>query len=363
MFRSPEHLPGINMLSTLLPHAPTTHIDKLPHDKEELPAPQSEPLTVDALVRHRASLGSSQPAVYYPRTGIEYSKFPLHQLDVYALRVAKILAEVVPPRKTSSETPTVVGLLGPSDLNYLVLLLALTKLGHTGLFLSTRISVEAHVSLVERTNAQHIFVHSSLRDTASKVQERVPNLQIHDIPGERNYDYPVSDDPIDTNLLLHLDPEVEKTHVAWIIHSSGSTGLPKPIFQTHRAAIKNYAGNMNMRGFITLPLYHSHGICCTFRTIYSCKTLHLYNPDLPLTSQYLVKIMQSHDFEIFYGVPYALKLLAESKEGIAALANLKAVMFGGSSCPDSLGNLLVENGVYLISHYGSYVVSIGYFRF
>lgn len=72
--------------------------------------------------------------------------------------------------------------------------------------------------------------------------------------------------------------------------------------------------------------------------------------------------MQSHDFEIFYGVPYALKLLAESKEGIAALANLKAVMFGGSSCPDSLGNLLVENGVYLISHYGSYVFSAKYFR-
>ncbi|KAL4922880.1 hypothetical protein BDW62DRAFT_207531 [Aspergillus aurantiobrunneus] len=348
-----EYTTAVTMLSTLLPQEPTTHIDKLPHDKEELSGPRAEPFTIDELVRHRASLGPSQPVVFYPRTGIEYSEFPLQQLDVFAYRVATILANVIPPRKSSSESPTVVALLGPSDLNYLVLLLAVTKLGHAGLLLSTRISVEAHVSLIERTNAQHIFVHDSLKDTAEKVNERVPALQVHSIPGEESYDYPISDENINTNLLSHLEPEVETKHLAWIIHSSGSTGLPKPIFQTQRAAVKNYAGNMNMRGFITLPLYHNHGICCLFRTIYSCKSLHLYNPGLPLTSQYLVDIMRSYSFEIFYGVPYALKLLAESKEGIAALANLKAVMFGGSSCPDSLGNLLVDNGVYLIAHYGS----------
>ncbi|KAL4774429.1 hypothetical protein BDW60DRAFT_205598 [Aspergillus nidulans var. acristatus] len=340
------------MLSTIRPQAPT-HIDKLAHDKEDVASPQAEPLTVDELVRHRASLGPSQPVVYYPRAGIEYSEFPLQHLDVFAYRVAKILAEKIPPRKSSSECPAVIALLGPSDLDYLVLLLAVTKLGHAGLLLSTRISVEAHVSLIERTNAQHIFVHGSLRDTVAKVNERVRALHVHSIPSEENYDYHIPDEPIDTNLLSHLDPEVETKHLAWIIHSSGSTGLPKPIFQTQRAAVKNYAGNMNMRGFITLPLYHNHGICCLFRSIYSNKTLHLYNPQLPLTSRYLVEIMRSYNFEIFYGVPYALKLLAESKEGIAALANLKAVMFGGSPCPDSLGNLLVENGVNLIAHYGS----------
>ena len=64
--------------------------------------------------------------------------------------------------------------------------------------------------------------------------------------------------------------------------------------------------------------------------------------------------MRNHKFEIFYGVPYALKLLAESDEGISVLSELKAVMFGGSACPDSLGDRLVNNGVNLISHYGTY---------
>lgn len=316
--------------------------------------PEREALTVDELVRHRASLASEQPLIYYPHKGIEYDEYPLRKLDVYAFRVAKAIGARMPPRSTSAEIPAVVSLLGPSDLNYLVTLLALTKLGHSVLFLSTRISLEAYVSLLEKTQSKNILIHGSFHDTAAELKKRIPELQISEVPVQESYEYPISKDE-DTNLTPHLDLVEESKHISFIIHSSGSTGLPKPIFQTQGAAIKNYAGNMNMNGFITLPLYHNHGISCLFRTVHSCKTLHLYNANLPLTKQYLLDIMRSHDFEIFYGVPYALKLLAESDEGIAVLSKFRAVMFGGSACPDSLGDRLVAGNVNLISHYGSYV--------
>lgn len=134
---------------------------------------------------------------------------------------------------------------------------------------------------------------------------------------------------------------------------TGSTGLPKAIYQKQNAALSNFSGNMNMKAFITLPLYHNHGICNLYRAVWSKKAIHLYNADLPLTCNYLIKILQSHDFEIFYGVPYALKLLAEADDGLALLAQLKIVMYGGSACPDDLGDLLVEHGVNLVSHYGA----------
>ncbi|RAH48995.1 putative NRPS-like enzyme [Aspergillus brunneoviolaceus CBS 621.78] len=341
------------MLSAILPQAPSLRAPLAKDDHVPLQLSQREPLTLDELVRQRASLGDSKPVISYPHNGIEYVDYPLHELDVYAFRVAQVLAKSIPPRKSSAETPTVMSLLGPSDLNYLVMLLALAKLGHPGLLLSTRISIDAYVSLLERTQSRHIFIHSSFGDTAEEIRKRVPDLLIDEIPTEECYNFPIPDEEIDTNLTPSLDPVAESKHIAWIIHSSGSTGLPKPIFHTHQAALKNYAGHMNMCGFVTLPLYHNHGISCLFRTIHASKQLHLYNAKLPLTRQYLLDIMESHDFEIFYGVPYALKLLAETPEGIAALARFKAVMFGGSACPDSLGNLLVENGVHLISHYGS----------
>lgn len=118
---------------------------------------------------------------------------------------------------------------------------------------------------------------------------------------------------------------------------------------------------MGMRSLITLPLFHNHGICNMFRTIYSRKAMYLYNADLPLTQEHLTNIMREHDFEIFYDVPYALKLLSETDDGIRLLKHLKIVMYGGSACPDDLGNLLVDRGVNLVSHYGAYVPPISQF--
>jgi acyl-coenzyme A synthetase/AMP-(fatty) acid ligase len=110
---------------------------------------------------------------------------------------------------------------------------------------------------------------------------------------------------------------------------------------------------MDMNAFITLPLYHNHGICNLFRAIYSGKSIHIYNADLPLTQLHLTSILQKHKFEIFYSVPYALKLLAKTNEGIALLQQLRIVMYSGSACLDTLGNLLVDNDVKLVSHYGA----------
>lgn len=314
---------------------------------------EQDPRTIDELVRHRASLGSGQPVIAYPRTGIDYVEYSMRDLDVFAYRVATKIASRIPVRSSSSEKQTVVGMLGPSDLSYLVNLLALSKLGHSALLLSTRISTEAYMSLLETTNSRNLMVHESFRDIAEELKRRNPDLQVDEIPSQDVYDFPIEDVNIGTNITAHLDPAKEAENTVWIIHSSGSTGLPKPIPQIQRAAIKNYAGNMNMDGFITLPLYHNHGISCLFRAVHSCKRLHLYNANLPLTKQYLLDTMKAHEFEIFYGVPYALKLLAETEEGIGALTKFKIVMFGGSPCPDSLGDKLVERGVNLISHYGS----------
>jgi len=111
--------------------------------------------------------------------------------------------------------------------------------------------------------------------------------------------------------------------------------------------------SMNMKAFITLPLYHNHGICNFFRAIHSKKPIHIYNADLPLTQSYLMTILKKYSFEIFYGVPYALKLLAETDDGIDLLRQLKVVMYGGSACPDALGDLLVAKNVNLVGHYGA----------
>ncbi|PVH97861.1 NRPS-like enzyme [Periconia macrospinosa] len=309
-------------------------------------------LTVDSLVRQRAKASPHAIAVAYPRSGIDYVEYTLQQLDVFAYRVARYYQSWIPSRASSAEKPITVALFGPSNFDYLVSMLALAKLGHTVLFLSTRLSSAAIESLVEATGSTYLLADPRLLGVASTVQGNKIPLKVSGIAGPSHYDYPI-EVYADTRLDHQLDPNLETKYNIFIIHSSGSTGLPKPIYQPQFRAIANYATSMEMKAFITLPLYHNHGICNFFRALYSGISIHMYNADLPLTQPFLTRIFQQHKFEIFYGVPYALKLLAETEEGIELLRELKIVMYGGSACPDALGELLVENGVNLVGHYGA----------
>ncbi|KIV88771.1 hypothetical protein PV10_08416 [Exophiala mesophila] len=308
------------------------------------------PRTISELIARRAQQAPHQPILGYPSHGVEYVEYTFEQLDRLADAGASHYAARVPTRSSSEDPEVVVAILGHSTLEYLITIIALSRLGFTVLFLSTRISEEAYISLLESTNSSHLIVHSSFQKTVAGIKNILPQLEVVSILDRSDFD---NENTAHFNTNQYLNPDEESTKTSWIIHSSGSTGLPKPIYQTHQAALRNYESNMGMEGFITLPLFHAHGLSSVFRGITAYKKIYMYNASLPLTSPNLLSIMRQHRFEIFYGVPYALKLLSESKEGIEALASMKIVMFGGSACPDGLGDLLVENGVNLISHYGT----------
>jgi acyl-CoA synthetase (AMP-forming)/AMP-acid ligase II len=311
------------------------------------------PRTIDEMMRYRARLTPNLPLVSYPSSGIDYVNYTSLQLDIFAFRAAKHYALHIPSRSSSIEKPKVIGLLGPSDFNYIITMLSLWKLGHTILLLSTRIAKEAHISLLKATGAKDLLFHESTNRMASRLCGELPYLRIQKFISQSVYNYALENEPIDTSINLSLDFDTESGYLACIIHSSGSTGLPKPVYFPQNVIVKVSGSNMNMKGYTCAPFYHAFGVGTLLRAIHSGKQLYIYNAALPLTRQYLIGTMRTHDFEIFYCVPYALKLLAESAEGVKFLASSKIVMFAGSACPDSLGNRLTECGVKLVSDYGS----------
>ena len=314
--------------------------------------PVAEPRTIDDLLLDRASTsGSTEPIVAYPDSDSVYAFYTPQDLNRLAERAATYYASILPPRKTSDDPVQVVGLLGPSYFQYLITVIGVSKLGHTALLLSTRISEEAYVHLLNSTSATTLLVDDSFQDMAQTLRPQVEGLKVGSIADMRTLE---AANPSLEIVNHKRDSARETNNVAWIIHSSGSTGLPKPIYLTHKAALRNYTNaNPHLRGFITLPLFHAHGISNTFRAIVAKKLIFIYSGSLPLTSQHLISTLKSHDIDIFYGVPYALKLLSEDDQGTALLARLKAVMFGGSPCPKPIGDKLVAHGVNLVSHYGS----------
>lgn len=309
-----------------------------------------QPSTINELIALRARQhGYDQPIVAYPHESTDYVDYSPQQLDRLVERAAVHYAQLIPQRLCSDDPVQVVGLLGNSDLDYLVAFLAISRLGHSALLLSTRITDEAYESLLSSTHATALVYQDQFSSNAEAVSKTLSSLKIGTV-----YAAATSPDTRETLKPAMLDPSRETNNICFIIHSSGSTGLPKPIYQTHRAALYTYSQNFGLVGHITLPLYHNHGICCFFRAVHSRKRIYIYNARLPLASKHLVSTLKNHpDIQILYGVPYALKLLSETEEGLKLLSRLEIVMFGGSACPKPIGDRLVDNGVNLVGHYGA----------
>ena len=56
-----------------------------------------------------------------------------------------------------------------------------------------------------------------------------------------------------------LPPDEEAKRTCVILHSSGSTGFPKPVYITHYGLIANLAISLPKTGFSALPLFHGFG--------------------------------------------------------------------------------------------------------
>ncbi|RPB15662.1 putative NRPS-like enzyme [Morchella conica CCBAS932] len=320
--------------------------------------------TLDQLLREKAAANPNQQYLSYPRSGLDYVHYTLSDIDSFAYRAAKKYSKSTPARSKSSQPTRVVALLGASNLDYLVSVYALSKLGLTILFLSTRISDAAYKHLFQKTNCSDIIIQPAFEKTINRVRDDYPlplnvikmvDSSIYNPSGAQNI-------PAENTGFDHgFDHSLETEKPLWIIHSSGSTGLPKPVASTHRAALSTarLLSATTLNAFITLPLFHAYGVISVTGALSAGKTIAMFNADLPVTGPSIVESMTTLNTELFYAVPYALKLLAETEGGVEAMAKCHRVVFGGASCPDDLGDNLVSRGVNLVSYYGSTENGIG----
>lgn len=243
-----------------------------------------------------------------------------------------------------------MALLAGSSFETILTFLALNRLGYAVLFLSTRLTAPAYARLMDMANCHRIIIHESFRQVANDIEaERAGCSTISIIQRNGWYGQPT------TKSITRPDanPAKETNKIAWIVHSSGSTGFPKPIFLTNSQCLANFKKSFNLRSFCTSPLFHSHALMEFGRALYTKASMFWVNHSQPITSINLLEAMQTVKPQMVSAVPYVLKLLAEKEEGIAALAKAQLVMYAGSSCPDELGDRLVNGGVNLIANYGA----------
>lgn len=156
-----------------------------------------------------------------------------------------------------------------------------------------------------------------------------------------------------------------------VFHTSGSTGLPKPIIVRQGMvaigdALKTFpmwdGGRIathalardSKRMLLPAPLFHFGGVIgVVTASFYEGCPVVLPTPDRPITSDLIIECLDRADVDSVSLPPGLIEELSQSKEGIEALTKMHCVSFTGSNLARECGNRLIEHGVRLLSVMGS----------
>lgn len=269
--------------------------------------------------------------------------------------------------KLNLSSGQVIALLADSSPEFLFTWLGCISLGHSVLLLAPQCSAAAIAHLCKVCKVGLLLAdekHESLANGACSVDADADSSHL------RVSLLPFTDDE-DVYKLIERDAPngkssatVTKHDVAYLHHTSGtSSGLPKPIPQTHHGAV-GVLPALNGKAqatFTTTPLYHG-GPADIFRAWTSDALIWLYpSRDIPVTAQNIVKCLDSvkkssatsSTVKYFASVPYILQMMAEDAQGLKGLKQMDLVGVGGAALPADVGDYLVKEHVNLVSRFGS----------
>ncbi|KAF4544629.1 L-aminoadipate-semialdehyde dehydrogenase protein [Lasiodiplodia theobromae] len=321
-----------------------------------LPDAEQPCVTLDQVIRRRAETHADQVLISYPANEsdfVDYTGADLERLTrLAATRYAGAFAQLDEATRPNGPSST-VALVGVSSLEYYITFLALQRLGLTSMFISPRLADQGFTHLLKSTQCKVIVASGPSQADMQRVRA-TSGLPLSVIPM-----LPLSS--LDNHQPAKPLPPIDDPDHAlrFIIHSGGTTGLPKPVPLLSASWLlqaAKIAGRMpRVPTLSTLPLFHSFGLATLLRCLVNGSRLSLLSASRPITAGAVLTGLAATHSRALVTVPYVLKFLAEVDDGVGIqrLAQLEQVIAAGSAVPDALGDALVVGaGVRLFHLYG-----------
>ncbi|KAF9690444.1 hypothetical protein EKO04_011571 [Ascochyta lentis] len=302
--------------------------------------------SIDQLIRDRAKTHADEPILSYADEHGDFQTFTGTDVEQLTRTAATAYRKALPEKKGHFR----VALVGVSSFEYYIAFFALQRMGLTSMFISPRLADQAFEHLLTATGCEVVVA----AETSMGTMERVCKTN-----GSLAAVIPL----LDMRSLLALEPEdapmVPVTVVGkqeFIIHSGGTTGLPKPVVLSPSAWLAqaaDVAARMPRADTLTtLPLFHSFGLATLLRCLVNGTTLAILNAKRPITASIIISSIEATFSTALVTVPYILKFFTEIPGGVERLASLTQVIAAGSAIPNDLAEVLLSKKTRIYHLYG-----------
>ncbi|RAL07159.1 thioester reductase domain-containing protein [Aspergillus homomorphus CBS 101889] len=242
--------------------------------------------------------------------------------------------------------------MGPLDVRYLIIILAAAKAGHMAFFSSHRNSLEAHLSLLDNCGCDTVLIPSRSPAIlnpilAARPMDRISTPDVDFFFQELDQVEPMP---------FTLTWEEGKTKPFCVLHTSGSTGIPKPVFVTYGTFASNDAHQLipslggkptlinylaGQRLFLALPVFHA--ACLTFTLVFNIfgGVTCVLPPPGPMTADMVNEVFLHGNLD---GAVMAPSLIVDCYNHNTYCVNmvqrLRFLAYVGGALPEEVGNVL-----------------------
>ncbi|RCH90806.1 hypothetical protein CU097_011041 [Rhizopus azygosporus] len=301
-------------------------------------------------------------AYYHSNNG--FHSLTYAQVDLIATNLACKWSSIIKDTRT-------VSYLADHSIDYLIVLLALLKLRVTPFLISPRNSQAAIVHLMKTTQSKFLLASKKYQSIAMAISSSVKGmreliispLQLDVLTMEPYY-------PDYRGILNHSFISSDITKTTLIMHSSGTTNFPKPIYCSNRYMFKaiNFLNILqssehamlpvdhNDVFLVCAPMFHSFGIACVFQIIVDGGSI-VYLEKLPPSQNEIAQALRSVQCTMMSAPPLILEQMLsvthDDLEYRESLARLKYIFFGGAPLRFDTGEKFHEYNINVRAIYGS----------